>query len=66
METLSPDAQLDLGCVVEAGAFSRKAGVVETAPPERALIAFCLGLFHSLQTTGNAAAIDPLKYGEDL
>lgn len=66
VESMDSPAQLDFGCVVEAGAFSRKAGIVETAPPEKALIAFCLGLFHALQTKGNASAIDPLSYGADL
>ena len=66
LSSMDSFSQLDFGCVVQDGAFSRTASSVETASHENALIAFCLGLFHALQTRGNAAAIDPISYGADL
>jgi hypothetical protein len=66
MQAQEEDEQLDLGCVVNGGAFSRYADQVATADPSDALIAFCMGLFHALQKVGNAVAIDPLMYGQGL
>lgn len=63
---LTDDANLDIGCVALKGAFSVGVDAVASASPDRALIAFCVALFDSLQKLGNAPGIDAIKYGSDL
>lgn len=63
---LSDDARLDMGCVAQKGAFSVGVDAVVSANSDRALIAFCVALFDSLQKLGNAPGIDAIKYGKEL
>ena len=58
--------RLDLGCVASAGAFSRLAKEVATAPPDKALIAFSIALFDALQKVGNATAVNAIQYAAGL
>lgn len=63
---LDDDARLDMGCVALKGAFSAGVDTVVSADADRALIAFCVALFDSLQKLGNAPGVDAIKYGRDL
>jgi hypothetical protein len=63
---LSDDARLDMGCVALKGAFSVGVDAVVSANTDKALIAFCVALFDSLQKLGNAPGIDAIKYGKEL
>jgi hypothetical protein len=55
-----------MGCVALKGAFSVGVDAVVSANTDKALIAFCVALFDSLQKLGNAPGIDAIKYGKEL
>jgi hypothetical protein len=67
---LGEENRVDLGCIVDSGAFDyrpdRSPEALRLNGGDTALIAFCLSLFARLQEIGNAAAIDPDRYGSEL
>ncbi len=69
--TPDPNAHLDLGCVLQQGAFHVQrppdgAPVVEFAPRDTALIFFFLKLLSRLQAMGTVAALDFDEYSKVL
>jgi len=65
---LTEDQQLDLGCVVNVGAFQARYGddglpTLQVSPPAAALAEFFLRLLARLQALGTAPAVDYRAYG---
>ncbi len=67
LHELSAPETLDLGCVLEAGAFETPEAtgqrIVQVFPQDAALLAFFLRLIHRLQALGTVPAIDWAAYG---
>ena len=55
--------QVDVGCVAEAGSFSRSSDGVAVRDGH-ALMSFLLELLHRLQSLGPVPAIDYVEWGE--
>ena len=71
IKTLKEKEQIDIGCVLEAGAFEIEyySGKIEkhsVIPKEKALIFFFLKLLSKLQNIGTCPAIDINSYSKDI
>jgi hypothetical protein len=68
LDDRSDDQRLDLGCAPADGAFEYTrhdgASKLESCTTDRALLFFLMRLFHLLQRTGTAAAMDIDRWGE--
>jgi hypothetical protein len=62
LSALPKDGQIDLGCVIEVGAFELDDGKTRTSTSETALVSFFLSLLQRLQKCGTVPAIDLAQY----
>lgn len=62
----TPNEELQLGCVLSAGAFRVARGTetvsIETSPPEASLMYFLMSLFKTLQPLGTVPAVEMDEY----
>ena len=63
---LSPMESVDLGCVLNQGAFEQLPKRLHLTTPEESLICFMIRLIERLRALGNAPAADLMSYGRSL